>query len=125
MNPFKIKPSSIALISQGGIHKTVTKDDPFFFYKRLDHLYDVLCPGCFVEEELRRRGHLEMVRVEKDFPYSLADRASSRFSGYFTGDAFLGEIFFQALNLSGLAAPLDTFESNEKRQLCNPPNESK
>jgi hypothetical protein len=29
------------------------------------------------------------------------------------------------LNLSGLATALDTFESNKKRQLCDPPNESK
>jgi hypothetical protein len=63
-----------------------------------------------------------MVRVEKDLPYFLANRASPRFSGYFTGDTFLGEIFFQALNLSGLAAPLHTFESNKERQFYDPPN---
>jgi hypothetical protein len=66
-----------------------------------------------------------MVRVKKDFPYFLANGAPSWFSGYFTADAFSGEIFLQALNLSGLAAPLDTFESNKERQLDDPPNESK
>jgi hypothetical protein len=66
-----------------------------------------------------------MVRVEKDLPYFLANRAPPWFSGYFTGDAFLGEIFFQALNLSGLATPLYTFESNKERQFYYPPNESK
>ena len=65
-----------------------------------------------------------MVWVEKDFPYFLANGAPPRFSGYFTVDAFLGEIFLQALNLGGLTAPLDTFESNKERQLYDPPNES-
>jgi hypothetical protein len=66
-----------------------------------------------------------MVWVEKDFPYFLANRAPTWFSGYFTMDAFLGEIFFQALNLSGLTTPLYTFESNKERQFYYPPNESK
>jgi hypothetical protein len=57
-----------------------------------------------------------MVRVEKDFPYFLANRAPPWFSGYFTADALLREIFFQALNLSGLTAPLHTFESDKERQ---------
>ena len=118
-NPFQIDPSAIALIGKGGITETVTKDDPFLFYKGLDDLYHMLCPGCFVEEKLRHRDHLTMVRVEKDFPYFFADRAPSWFSGYFTGDAFLGEIFFQALNLSGLTTPLDPFESNKEKQFCN------
>ena len=82
----------------------------------------MLCPGCFVEEELRRRDHFAMVRVEKDFPYFLANGAPPWFSGYFTVDAFLGEIFFQALNLRGLTAPLYPFESNKERHLYYPPN---
>jgi hypothetical protein len=66
-----------------------------------------------------------MVRVEKDLPYFLANRAPPWFSSYFTGDTFLGEIFLQAFNLSGLATPLYTFESNKERQFYYPPNESK
>ena len=66
-----------------------------------------------------------MVRVEKDFPYFLANGAPPWFSGYFTGDTFLGQIFFQALNLSGLATPLYTFKSDKERQLYDPPNELK
>jgi hypothetical protein len=37
----------------------------------------------------------------------------------------LGEIFFQALNLSSLTAPFDTFESNKERQVYDPPSKSK
>jgi hypothetical protein len=110
------------LIGKGGITETVTKDDPILFQKGLDHLIYMLSPGCFVEEKLRHRDHIVMIRVEKDFPYFLPDRAPPWFSGHFTGDGFLAEIFFQALNLSGLTAALDAFESNKERQLYNPPN---
>ena len=40
-----------------------------------------------------------MVRIEKDFSYFLADRGPPWFSGHFTGDALLGEIFFHDLPL--------------------------
>jgi hypothetical protein len=125
LNPFQVEPSSIALIGKGGITETVTKNDPILFQKGLNHLIDMLSPGCLVEEEFRCRDHLAMVRVQKDSPYLLSNRAPPWFSGYFARDAFLGEIFFQALNLSGLAAALDTFESDKERQLSNPPHESK
>jgi hypothetical protein len=63
-----------------------------------------------------------MVRVEKDSPYFLANGAPPWFSGYLAADAFLGEIFFKALNLGGLTTPLDAFESNKERQAYSPPN---
>jgi len=58
-----------------------------------------------------------MVRVKKDFPYFLADGAAPWFPGYSTGDAFLGKIFFEALNLGSLTASLYTLEGYKKRQL--------
>jgi hypothetical protein len=57
-----------------------------------------------------------MVWVQEDLPYLLPDRRSSGFSGYLTRDTFLSEVFRQALNLSGLSAPLYAFKSNKKRQ---------
>jgi len=66
-----------------------------------------------------------VVWVEKDFPYFLTNGAPPWFPGYYTADAFPGEIFFQALNLGGLPTPLYTFESNKERQPYYPPNESK
>jgi hypothetical protein len=76
----------------------------------------MLSPGCFVEEEFTQGDHLTMVWVQKNFPYLLTDGAPSWLSGYFTRDAFSVEIFFQALNLSGLSTPLHSFKSNKKRQ---------
>jgi hypothetical protein len=76
----------------------------------------MLCPGCFVEEEFTRRNHLTMVRVQKDLPYLFPDRRSSGFSGYLTRDVLSSEIFFKALNLSGLAAPFHAFKSNKEGQ---------
>jgi hypothetical protein len=34
-------------------------------------------------------------------------------------DASMDKIFFQALNLSGLTTPLDSFESNKEKQFCD------
>ena len=76
----------------------------------------MLRPSGFVEEELGRRDHLAMVGVQKDFSHFITNRRPSWLSGHFTGNAFLGEVFFQALNLGGLTAPLDTFKSDKKRQ---------
>jgi hypothetical protein len=83
-----------------------------------------LCPGCFVEEKLRHRDHLTMVWIKKDFPYFFANRTPSWFPGHFTTNALMGEIFFQALNLRGLATSLDPFESNKEKQSRDPPSES-
>jgi len=54
----------------------------------------MLRPGGFVEEELGRRDHLAVVGVQKNFPDFLTNRTPSWLSGYFTGNAFLGEVFF-------------------------------
>jgi len=76
----------------------------------------MLGPDGFVEEEFRRWDHLAMLRVQKDFPHFLTYGRPSRFSGHFARNAFLGEVFFQALNLGGLATPLDAFKSDKERQ---------
>ncbi len=113
---FQIYFSAIALVRNGSVAETVAKNDPSPFQKGLKDLLYMLRPGCFVQEEFGRRNHLAMIRVQKDFPYFLANRRSPRLSGYFTGNAFLGEIFFQALNLGGLATPLDPFKSDKEGQ---------
>ncbi len=125
LNPFQIEPSSIALIGKGGITETVAKNNPPLFQKGLNGLFHMLRSGCFIEEKLRHRSHFTMVRVQKDSSYLLTNRDPTWFSGDFTGDASSGEIFFQALNLSGLATPFHAFERNKERQLYDPPNESK
>jgi hypothetical protein len=57
-----------------------------------------------------------MVWVQKNFSHLFTDGAPSWLSGDLARDAFLNEVFFQALNLGGLSTPLHPFESNEKRQ---------
>jgi hypothetical protein len=125
INPLQVYLPAITLIGDGSITETIAKNDPSPFKKGLNNLFHMLRPCRFIKEEFGRRHHVMMVRVEKDFPYFFADRAPPWFSGYFAVDAFLGEIFFQALNLSGLPAPLHAFESNKERQLYIPPNELK
>ncbi len=73
--------TTVALISSAGVAKTVTDHHPPLFQKRSDHLFDMLSPGCFVEEEFRQGSHLAMVWIEKDLSDFFTDGTSSGLSG--------------------------------------------
>jgi hypothetical protein len=115
-NPFQIYSSAIALIGNGSVTEPVAKNNFSLFQEGLKDLFHMLRSGGFVEKELGCRDHPAMVRVQKDFSYFLPNRTPPRLSGYFTGNAFLGEILFKALDLRGFATPLHTLKSNEERQ---------
>ena len=80
----------------------------------------MLCPRCFVQEQLTQRRYCPMIGIQKNLPYLITNGTPSWLSSHFTGSPSLYEVSFQALNLSGLSTPLHSFEGDKERQLKTP-----